>query len=263
MTIQEKKKQGRLYLLPAPLRSFSDALWSKESVSAELPAEALRLFSVLDTFVVESERSATRLLSRFKDTEEMKALKLLILDEHSEETDLPGLLAHLLTGEDCGLLSEAGMPCIADPGAALVAEAHSRGIEVIPISGPSSILLALAASGLSAQSFIFLGYLPAERGARRARLGQLSSAFQKDRLTRIFIEAPYRNDALLVDCVSVLPESAWLAVAADLGGDRHSISSRPLEKWKAEPLTLIGKIPAVFLFGERAPLRPRNGAVQK
>jgi 16S rRNA (cytidine1402-2'-O)-methyltransferase len=254
------KKTGRLYLLPAPLRSFSDALWSKESVSAELPAESLRLFSELDNFIVESERSAARLLSRFRDKEGMERLKLLLLNEHSVEAELPGLLEPLLSGKDCGLLSEAGMPCIADPGAALVAEAHARDIEVVPIPGPSSMLLALAASGLSGQSFAFLGYLPAERVARRGRLERLAADFRKDGLTRIFIETPYRNDALLADCVAVLPESAWLAIAADLDGDRQLIHSRSLGAWRAAPLPTIGKLPAVFLFGKRAPVRPSEGS---
>jgi 16S rRNA (cytidine1402-2'-O)-methyltransferase len=254
------EKTGRLYLLPAPLRSFSDAQWSKESVSAELPAEALRLFSVLDSFIVESERSAARLLSRFRDKEGMERLRLLLLNEHSVASELPGLLEPLRSGEDCGLLSEAGMPCIADPGAALVAEAQALGVEVVPIPGPSSLLLALAASGLSGQSFTFLGYLPAERAARKARLERLAADFRKDGLTRIFIETPYRNDALLSDCVAVLPESAWLAIAADIGGDRQLIRSRPIGAWRASPLPAIGKLPAVFLFGKRAPLRPGEGA---
>ncbi|MCX7026864.1 MAG: SAM-dependent methyltransferase [Spirochaetes bacterium] len=260
MKRQEQNNPGRLYLLPTPLRSFSDAFWSKESVSAELPAEALRLFSILETFIVESERSAARLLSSFRDREGMERLKLLLLNEHSVEADLAGLLEPLLGGQDCGLLSEAGMPCIADPGAALVAEAQERGIQVVPISGPSSIFLALAASGLSGQSFTFLGYLPAERTARKARLMRLATEFQKDGLTRIFIEAPYRNDALLADCVAVLPESAWLAIAADLDGDRRLIHSRSLGAWRAAPLPTIGKLPAVFLFGKRAPVRPSEGS---
>ena len=252
-------RPGRLYLLPAPLRSFSDKLWSMETVAAELPAEALRLFASLDCFIVESERSAMRLLSRFRDREAMDRLKLMVLNEHSVDADMAALLEPLASGQDCGLLSEAGMPCIADPGAALVAEAQLRSVEIIPIPGPSSILLALAASGLSGQSFTFLGYLPPERAQRRARLARLSTDFLRDGLTRIFIETPYRNDALLADCLAALSDQLWLAVAADLGGDRQMIHSKPVSTWKASTLPVIGKIPAVFLFGRKAPLRPGEG----
>ena len=253
-------RPGRLYLLPAPLRSYDDALWSAETVASELPAEALRLFASLDCFIVESERSASRLLSRFRGRDGMERLKFFLLNEHSVDADLAGLLEPLLSGEDCGLLSEAGMPCIADPGAALVAAARERGIEVLPIPGPSSIFLALASSGLSGQSFAFLGYLPADRAQRRSRLARLAADFLRDGLTRIFIEAPYRNDSLLADCAAALPDTAWMAVAADLGGNGQRILSKPLAMWKAAPLPLIGKVPAVFLFGHKSPLRPRQGA---
>lgn len=254
---------GRLYLLPAPLRPYDEAKWSRETVAAELPGEALRLFAKLDIFIVESERSALRLLSRFRDEEGMKRLKLLHLDEHSDESSLPALLDALLQGEDCGLLSEAGLPCIADPGAALVAAARLAGIEALPVSGPSSITLALAASGISGQSFCFLGYLPPSGQGRKERLRALAAAFERDGLTRIFIETPYRNDALLADCVALLPDRAWLAVAADLGGIDAKLRSMPVSAWKAAPLPSIGKVPAVFLFGRQAPLRPDDAGLAK
>jgi len=252
------EKQGRLFLLPAPLQPYGPGSWEPAELSQSIPAKALWLFANLSSFIVESERSAMRLLSRFKDREQMQQLSLKVLDEHSSEADIPRLLEDALAGKDCGFFTEAGMPCIADPGAALVAYAHSRGVKIIPVAGPSSILLALASSGLDAQRFSFLGYLPQDKSARRAALQRLGREYRQDGITRIFIETPYRNDAFLADCVALLPEDSWLAVASSLCGAEELIISSPIAEWKKAAIPHIGKVPAVFLFGARASLKPRN-----
>ncbi|MDP2790669.1 MAG: SAM-dependent methyltransferase [Rectinemataceae bacterium] len=249
---------GKLYLLPSPLQPYTPEAWDPAVLAQYIPAEALRLLSTLRCFIVESERTAMRLLSRLKDREAMERLSIRVLDEHSSEADIPDLLVDVLAGEDCGFFSEAGMPCIADPGAALVARAHSKGIRVVPVSGPSSILLALVASGLDAQRFAFLGYLPQEKAARRATILRLGKELALDSMTRIFIETPYRNDALLGDLVSLLPDELWLSVASGLSSHDERIMSMPAALWRAAALPILGKIPSVFLFGKKAGLRPRN-----
>lgn len=251
-------KPGRLFLLPSPLQPYSAEAWDPPALAQSLPAGALGLLATLRCFVVESEKTALRLLSRLKDREGMEKISIRILDEHSSESEIPGLLADVLAGEDCGFFTEAGMPCIADPGAALVAQAHSRGIVVVPVSGPSSILLALTASGLDAQRFAFLGYLPQERAARRAAILRLGKELEKDAMTRIFIETPYRNDALLGDLASLLPDDVWLCVASGLTSKEERIISGPAARWRSGALSSLGKIPAVFLFGRKAGLKPRN-----
>lgn len=251
-------KPGILYLLPAPLQPYETGAWEPAALSQSIPAAALRLFSTLDCFIVESERTALRLLSRLRDKEGMERLSLGILDEHSSELEIPGLLKEVLVGKDCGFFTEAGMPCIADPGAALVSFAHSRGIKIVPVSGPSSIVLALTASGLDAQRFAFLGYLPQERSARRVAIQRIARDIGQDGMTRLFIETPYRNDALLAECATLLPDELWLCVAIGLCGPEEEIISMPAALWRASPLPKLGKVPAVFLFGQKASLKPRN-----
>ena len=253
-----QKSSGILYLLPAPLQPYEPGAWEPAALSQTIPAAAALLYSSLDSFIVESERTALRLLSRFKNKEGMEKLSLKILNEHSADAEIPELLQELLAGRDCGFLTEAGMPCIADPGAALVSFSHSHGVKVVPVSGPSSIILALAASGLDAQRFAFLGYLPQEKNARRASIQRMAKDIKQDGMTRIFIETPYRNEALLQDCAALLPDDLWLSVAVGLCGTEERIISMPAAQWRAKPLPKLGKIPAVFLFGQSAGLKPKN-----
>jgi 16S rRNA (cytidine1402-2'-O)-methyltransferase len=251
-------KPGKLYLLPAPLQPYKPESWDRAMLSQSIPAGALSLLTTLECFIVESERTAFRFLSRLKDKEGMERLTLKILDEHSSEADIPGLLSDVLEGKDCGFFTEAGMPCIADPGAALVSYAHSRSVTVVPMSGPSSLILALAASGLDAQRFAFLGYLPQEKTARRATIQRLTKDLRQDGMTRISIETPYRNEAVLADLTALLPEEIWLCVASGLCGPEERIISQPVSQWRVGILPKAGKTPAVFLFGQRANLKPRN-----
>ena len=172
---------------------------------------------------------------------------LTVVNDLSDAAQAPALLDAVLAGKDTGLLSEAGLPAIADPGALLVAAAHARGVTVVPMVGPSSILLGLAASGLEGQRFRFLGYLGAESAARRAKLVEIERHSARHAETQIFIETPYRNDALLADILATCRPSTRLAIAADLTAPTEWIRMDAIAAWRKTPVT-IGKRPAIFLL---------------
>ena len=234
-------ESGRLILLPAWL---SDAA----PPEAVLPAPVLERIRGLADFVVEDERSARRFLAACRHPRPMRELRFAVLDEHTAVGDVQALLAPLLEGRDLGVLSEAGLPAIADPGALLVAAAHARGIGIEPLVGPSSITLALMASGLEGQRFRFLGYLAQQPAERRARLTAIERESSRERETQVFIETPYRNDALLADILAVCAPSTRLAVAAELTAPTQWIRSDRIEAWRAGPVASIGKRPAIFLL---------------
>ena len=231
---------GRLYLIPA---------WLSEETppgTVIAPAVLERIHS-LALFIVEDAKSARRYLSACGHPRPLREISMLELSEHTSARDVPPLLDPVAAGTDAGLLSEAGLPAVADPGAALVAAAHARGIAVVPLAGPSSILLALAASGLEGQRFRFVGYLPAEAAARRSAIGALEKQSARNAETQIFIETPYRNDALLRDLVETCAAGTRLAVAAGLTSPDEWIRMRRIADWRARP-TAIGKRPAIFLL---------------
>ena len=231
---------GRLLLVPA---------WLSEDAAPEavIPAPALQRIRALDAFVVENAKSARRFLAACGHPKAMREIAMGELNEHTAPAEIPGLLEPALSGRDLGLMSEAGIPAIADPGALLVAAAHERGIQVVPLVGPSSIVLALAASGLEGQRFRFVGYLPAQSVARRAAIVELERQSARHAETQVFIETPYRNEALLADLLQSCRGATRLAVAADLTGPGESIRMARIEAWRAktEPL---GKRPAIFLL---------------
>ena len=231
---------GRLILVPA---------WLCEDIAPAvvLPAPVLARIHALDTFVVENARSARRFLAACGHPLPMLAITMAELNEHTPRDAVAALLAPALDGRDLGLLSEAGVPAVADPGARLVAEAHARGITVVPLVGPSSILLALMASGLEGQRFRFVGYLPVETAKRRAAIADLETQSARHAETQVFIETPYRNDALLADLIEACRPATRLAVAAELTGPRESIRMDRIAGWKARH-EAIGKRPAIFLL---------------
>lgn len=231
---------GRLFLLPA---------WLSEDTLPEsvVPGPVLERTRSLDAFIVENARSARAYLAACRHPKPMREISMAELSEHTSPADVPKLLDGVAAGRDTGLISEAGLPAIADPGALLVAAAHARGIRVVPCVGPSSILLALMASGLDGQRFRFVGYLPAEGAARRASIVELERHSSKHSETQIFIETPYRNDALLADLLQSCRARSRLAIAAELTSEREWIRMDTIERWRAGAPT-IGKRPAIFLL---------------
>lgn len=233
------RKRGRLHLIPSPLGDNAP-----EDV---IPAAVLGLLKNFTTFVVEEVRTARRYLSRAGLKGSIQDLQFFELNEHTTEAETESYLGLFENGNDVALISEAGLPAVADPGAQLVALAHRHGIEVVPHVGPSSLMLALMASGLNGQSFAFCGYLPAKTEERRSRLRAIEKTSAALHQTQIFIETPYRNDALLSDILSTCRPGTMLCIAADLTLPDAFIGTKPVSSWKAG-IPLIGKRPCVFLL---------------
>lgn len=230
---------GSLYLIPTPLGDTPAA--------KVLPAEVLSLISRLDRYVVENERSARRFLSSAGLKGRIDSLTLRELSEHSTPRDVEALLPLFEQGHDVGLVSEAGLPAVADPGAALVALCHEKGIAVYPQVGPSSLMLALMGSGLNGQSFAFRGYLPAKTAERRRAIREVESESARLSRSEIFIETPYRNDSLLGDLLAILRSDTLLCLAADLTLPSQTLRTKSVAEWKKEG-EQIGKRPCVFIL---------------
>lgn len=228
---------GKLYLIPSPLGEYEPAL--------VLPEAVLEVARSLKCFVVEEVRTARRFLSAAGLKGHIEELEFHTLNEHTNQSEVEAL-AELFDKGDVGLISEAGLPAVADPGAALVALCHRKGIEVVPLTGPSSLMLALMASGLNGQSFAFRGYLPAKTEERRGAIKDLERQSKSLNQSQIFIETPYRNDALFEDLLKFLQPSTRLTLAADLTLPSSFIRTLTVEQWRKAPVT-IGKRPCVFI----------------
>jgi 16S rRNA (cytidine1402-2'-O)-methyltransferase len=198
-------------------------------------------------FLAEDVRTARRYLSSLKVFDTVEELTFSVLNKDTAETELADLLRPLFNGADIGVLSESGCPGIADPGALAARFAHENDIRVVPLVGPSSILLALMASGLNGQNFAFHGYLPIEEKKSAKSIKEFEKESRTRNQTQIFIETPYRNNAILKNLLKNLPGQTQLCVALDITGEREFISTRTVKKWQSEPIELP-KSPAVFLF---------------
>ena len=247
---------GTLWLVPAPL----DLGAAESPLDTVLPQAALARAAMLQHWVVEDAKSARALLKRVAQhqplAQPLQALHMVELPRPPKGAgrspapaiDWAALLAPALQGHDLGLLSEAGLPAVADPGSALVAAAHDAAVPVQPISGPSSLMLALAASGLNGQSFGFVGYLPQEAAERQARIQALEALSRQQRQTQIAIETPYRNGALLQALVQTLQPGTRLSVSCGLTLDGGFTRSAPVTMWRRQPLALPDRLPAVFCW---------------
>ena len=231
---------GTLYLIPVPLGAVSPEMSS--------PASVLARVRPLTHFVVENAKSARAFLKAVGTDAPLQALQLEELNEHTRTEALDRLLAPLRAGHDVGLLSEAGCPAVADPGADLVALAQREGVRVVPLIGPSSILLALMASGLNGQRFAFQGYLPTKEGERAKILRDLENESRKRRQTQIFIETPYRNRQLLEGILQTCQPATRLTVATDLSLPGESVLTRTIQQWKKQTPPDIERRPTVFLM---------------
>ena len=239
---------GRLYLVPMPLGPVEPA--------SCLPAVALAVIARLGRFIAEDARTARRILGRLPLAAPIQAIAFDELNEHTPPSALRALLDPLHAGEDVGLVSEAGCPVVADPGAALVSLAHAVGIKVVPLVGPSSPLLALMASGLSGQSFHFHGYLPVDAAPRRQAILALERDSSATGCTHLFIETPYRNLQMLSALLETLGPETSLAVCADLTTETEIVLSQTVSRWKSGLLPAIDRRPAVFVVSAARPSAP-------
>lgn len=230
-----------LYLLPSAM--------SDGPVTDVLPAHVIDIARNVRYFVVENIRSARRFLKRLDPSIDISSLSFTVLDEHTPREAVAEMLAPLEAGQAVAVVSEAGCPAIADPGADLVAAAQARGLRVVPLVGPSSILLSLMGSGFNGQSFAFLGYLPVEAGRRSAAIRDIVRRVGRERQTQIFIETPYRNNRLLAELAAALPDDFLICVASDITGPGESIVTRRVSAWRriAASGEAIARIPSIFL----------------
>lgn len=231
--------KGRLFLIPSPL--------GDNDPSEVIPLPVLKSLEGFRTFVVEETRTARRYLSRAGLKGKIDGLEFHELNEHTDHATVESYMKLFDNGNDVALISEAGLPAVADPGAQLVALAHRHGIEVIPAVGPSSLMLALMASGLNGQSFAFCGYIPAKTDERRSKLRTVEKISGQLHQTQILIETPYRNDSLFGDILSVCGSSTRVCVAANITMPDAYIKTKKVSEWKKEK-PVIGKRPCVFLI---------------
>lgn len=230
---------GILYLIPAPL--------GHGDISLVVPKRVKHIVATLDTFIVENPKTARQHLAGLGLSAQLQHIRLEILDEHSRPEELKTLLKPLLSGKNVGLMSEAGCPAVADPGADLIKLAHASRIRVVPLPGPCAILLALMASGLNGQRFAFHGYLPVTETERRKKITELEKNSKALDQTQIFIEAPYRNRKLLQSLLETCRETTLLCLATDITLESESITTKRISEWKSK-LPEINKRPTVFLL---------------
>lgn len=252
--------KGRLYLMPNTLDFGVPG--AEVDLQQVLPLHAIQIAAKLTHWVAENAKTTRAFLKRVDAIvplqQTLQSLQIAELPrppkggrDGGRESGVPAanwaaLLAPALAGQDLGLISEAGLPAIADPGAQLVAAAHAQGIEVVPLSGPSSLLLALAASGLNGQSFAFVGYLPVDGAARASRIRELEALSARQQQTQLMIETPYRNEALLQALLATLKPQTRLSVSCGLSLAQGWTRSSSVAQWKDKPQTLPDKVPAVF-----------------
>jgi len=230
---------NKLYLLP---------VWLGEEGGLELmPPANIAIAERVKNYFCEHEKTARRMLRRMSPTIDLNAIVLHRLDKDTTDAEIALMIA-VLKENDGAIISEAGMPCIADPGARLVAKAHDAGITVVPLTGPSSLLLALAASGLNGQRFTFHGYLPRESADRKAALKKLEQEARRTGGAQLFIETPYRNDAMLADIISGCEGGTRVCVAVDIEQPTAAVITRSVAGWRKNTPKL-DKRPCVFIIG--------------
>lgn len=231
-------KKGRLFLVPTVIANGD---------LGTIPDQVKRVVVDLDHFLVENVRTARRYLSSLQLGIDISSLRFDELTKNTSDHEVESLMTPVLEGKDLGVLSESGCPGVADPGSKAVNFAHRRGITVVPLVGPSSILMALMASGFNGQRFRFHGYLPIHKDKLRTTLKELEKSSARDDQTEIFIEAPYRNNALLANILKYCDGQTQLCVARDITGQHESIQTFPVQQWRNKDIDLH-KMPTVFLL---------------
>jgi 16S rRNA (cytidine1402-2'-O)-methyltransferase len=229
---------GTLYLIPTTIGS--------ESWESVIPPLVISRTRSLKHFIVEDIRTTRRYLSKIGVETPIDQLSFQVLNEHTQQTEIEALIKPLLQGQDVGLLSESGLPAVADPGQQIVAIANRMNIKVVPLTGPSSIFLTLMASGLNGQNFAFVGYIPVKSDERRSRIKQLEQRSRQERQTQIFIEAPYRNLHVFQDILKECNPESWLTVGVELTTANEYISTKRIREWRNGSPPDINKKNCVF-----------------
>lgn len=230
-------------MVPCPIADDGD-------MARVLPEYNADIVRSINYFVVENLRTGRRFLSRVGMGRPIDTLKMAELNEHTAPAEVEALIAPILAGEDCAMISEAGCPGVADPGAALAALCHRHGVRVVPLVGPSSILLALMASGMNGQSFAFNGYLPVKTPERQRALRNLERRARSEHQSQIFIEAPYRNRQMLEAIVASCAPDTRVTVAVDITAESERIVTRSVAEWRRAMPDDLHKRPAIFIIGE-------------
>ena len=231
-------KQGKLFLIPT-------TLGDNEPLEV-LPISVKKVIEQVDYYVVENEKSARRFIKKISPRKSQASLHIEVLDKYTNEFESKAYLDACLKGKNVGLLSEAGVPAVADPGALIVKLAHQKNIKVVPLVGPSSIIMAMMSSGLNGQCFAFNGYLPIDKTERKKSIKSLEKlSFDKNQ-SQIFIETPYRNEKLFLDLLQILSGITQLCIAVDITLASEYIKTMPVDLWKKQKVTLH-KRPAIFI----------------
>ncbi len=230
---------GKLFLIPVPL--------ADDTIDKVIPVYHQQLINTIGHFIVENEKTARKWLKAMNLEQPQSGLKINVYGKHADKSDINLFLKPLLDGFDVGLMSEAGCPAIADPGAEIVALAHQKNIEVVPLSGPNSILMALMASGFNGQSFTFHGYLPIDKADRGRKIKDMEMLAVKFSQTQLFMETPFRNNHLLDDILKTCSPQNRLCIAANLTAADEFIATKTIAQWRKEKIDLHKK-PVIFVL---------------
>lgn len=239
LKINKNDKQGKIFLIPN--------LIGNTNINDVLPCNLKDIISHIDYFIVENIRNARRFLKKIDKNINIDILNFFVLNKNTQINDLNDFLMPAFSGNDIGLISEAGLPCIADPGSKIVNLAHQFNIKVVPVSGPSSIFMALMASGLNGQNFAFNGYLPINKSERTSKIKNLELRSEKENQSQIFIETPYRNNQLLNDILSTCRGNTMLGIAAEISTENEFIKTLTIAEWKKIKPDL-NKKPTIFIL---------------
>jgi 16S rRNA (cytidine1402-2'-O)-methyltransferase len=237
--LYQKNMTGKVYLIP---NTLGDTL-----IKDVIPSGVIEILHSLNHFIAEDIRNARRFLVKTKYPNKIDDIIFFELNKHTLDEDVPGFLAPCADGIDVGIISEAGVPAVADPGAMVVDIAHKRGISVIPLTGPSSILLALMASGLNGQNFAFRGYLPVDKNDLSMAIKEMENRSKRENQTQIFIETPYRNSRLFEELIKICNPATLLCIAKNITTKEENVQVKSIEKWR-KTKTDLDKQPAVFLL---------------
>jgi 16S rRNA (cytidine1402-2'-O)-methyltransferase len=230
---------GKLYLIPTTL--------GETEPLEVMPLSVKKVVEQIDYYIVENEKSARRFIKKISPKKAQPSLQLMLLDKYAEEIETTKYLDICKEGINVGLLSEAGVPAVADPGASIVKIAHQNNIQVVPLVGPSSILMAMMSSGMNGQNFAFNGYLPIEKGDRKRAIKELERLSKDKNQSQIFIETPYRNEKMFTDLKAALTPTTSLCIAADITLPSEFIKTMMIKDWKHQTPDLHKK-PAIFII---------------